>query len=74
MSGRVLIAGYQIGYRLKGIGGYTEPYADLPMFRVRDPIDGFACAEACWQAVNAIHKQLQQDFPNAEWRMIECWE
>jgi hypothetical protein len=71
-----LIQGYQIGYRTKGIGGYTEPYTDLPMIRVSD----FAVLGQVYSASSAhrealeLLKKMQWDFPNAEWRMVECWD
>jgi hypothetical protein len=74
MPGHVLIAGYVVGYRTKGIGGYTEPYTDLPMLRVGPSTDGFVCADAAYIEACKLCKKLREDFPNAEWRMIECWE
>ena len=61
------IVGYQIGYRTVGIGGYKHPYFGLPMFMDADYADSLGAAEEAL-------KRLREDFPNAEWRMIEVWE
>ena len=73
MPGQTVIAGYQIGYRFKGIGGYTEPYTDLPMHCVADygvPV------EAHWAAQSLLDK-MRADFEDVgatEWRIVEVWE
>jgi hypothetical protein len=76
MPGQVLIAGYQIGYRVKGIGGYTEPYTDLPMHRADSYADaqGFVCAAYAELEAHNLLSVLKRDFPHAEWRVLECWE
>ncbi len=68
------IQGYQIGYRVKGQGGYTEPYVDLPMHRVEDyAVDGCYCADAAFEHASNLCRQLKADFPDAEWRIVEVW-
>lgn len=73
MPGQVLIAGYQIGYRFKGIGGYTDPYIDLPMHRVAD----YLGAISAYEAAQALLDKLRADFEDVgatEWRIVEVWE
>ena len=41
-----MIKGYQIGYRVKGQGGYNEQYTDLPMRRVQLDVPINAKADA----------------------------
>ena len=79
MPGQVLIVGYQIGYRFKGIGGYTGPYTDLPMHRVADytTIDGFQCADVAFDAAQLLVNKMRKDFEDVgatEWRIVEVWE
>ena len=61
------IASYQISYRTEGKAGYTSHYFDLPLFSTRD----YANAKL---AADSTLAKLQQDFPSAEWRMVEVWE
>lgn len=51
---------WQLGYRLTGIGGYSQPYVDLPPF---DTSETYA---------RHMLQTLQRDFPMAEWRLVEC--
>jgi hypothetical protein len=64
------IVGYQIGYRFKGIGGYTECFTDLPMHRVENYADAMLAA----QALLDIMRKDFEDVGATEWRIVECWE
>lgn len=79
MPGHVLIAGYQIGYRFKGISGYTGPYTDLPMHRVSDygKFESIVSAVNAQNAAQALLDKMRQDFEDVgatEWRIVEVWE
>jgi hypothetical protein len=79
MPGQVLIKGYQIGYRFKGIGGYTGPYTDLPMHRVDDygKFESIVSAVNAQNAAQALLDKMRADFEDVgatEWRIVEVWE
>ena len=74
MPGQMFIQGYQIGYRFKGIGGYTGPYTDLPMIRVADYLHR---ADVAFDAAQLLVDKMRADFEDVgatEWRIVECWE
>ena len=73
MPGQVVLKGYQIGYRFKGIGGYTGPYTDLPMHRVADYLGTISAYEAAQTLLDTMRTDFE-DVGATEWRIVECWE
>jgi len=53
---------YQLGYRKLPLSGnsFNTPYTDLPEF------EAFGCYAF------SLLKRLQNDFPGAEWRLVQC--
>jgi hypothetical protein len=83
MPGQVLIAGYQIGYRICNIehDQFCDcAYTDLPMHRVEDyrGVDSIQCASFAMDAAQTLLDKMRADFFHremyVEWRIVECWE
>lgn len=51
---------FQLGYRKRETpASYAAPYTELPAF------------EMPWNLAYDLHAKLQEDFPEAEWRLVE---
>jgi hypothetical protein len=81
MPGQILIAGYQIGYRVcstEHVQFCDCAYTDLPMHRVEDyrGADSMQCASFAMDAAQALLDKMRATFwaAEAEWRIVECWE